>query len=158
MLLPFNDAARLVLRLADLEARSFRHDSIGTEQLLLALVQLHGCVAARVLAKAKIERGIVRIEVEWIVPPGSASTTDEKLPLAPNGQKSIELASAAAVRLHHAEIGTGHLLLGLLEEAQGVAFQVLCKLKIGRLGENLSRVAEHVIDEMSRGFPPLRCR
>jgi hypothetical protein len=52
------------------------------------------------------------------------------------------------VRLGHPAIGTGHLLLGLLEEAEGVAFTVLCKLGIGRLGDNLSRVAEHVVREM----------
>ena len=55
-------------------------------------------------------------------------------------------------RLGHSHVGTGHLLLGLLEEAEG-AFQILCKLGIVRLGCNLSLVAEHVVVEMDAGFP-----
>jgi ATP-dependent Clp protease ATP-binding subunit ClpC len=148
----FNDAARLVLRLADLEAQSFHHDSVGTEHLLLALVQLHHCVAARVLAKGNIFHIRLRTVVESRISPGPSDSTCERRPLTPGAQKAIEYALAAAERLGHAEVGTGHLLLGLLEEAEGVAYQVLCERKIVRLGKNLSRIAERVLAEMSRGY------
>lgn len=153
MFLQFNDAARLVLRLAQLEARAFHHEFVDTEHVLLALVQLHGCVASRVLAKGGIVLPRVRNVVRAVVSPGCGSLTDAHRTLTPGSQKAIELAIAAAVRLGHTEVGTGHILLGVLEEAEGAAFQVLCKMQIVRLGENLSRIAEHVITEMNRDFP-----
>lgn len=145
----FNDAVRLVLRLADLEARRLHHDRVATEHLLLALLQLHDCVAERVLARVSIFLSRVRFEVEWLVLPGTDDTSKERR-LNPGSRKAIEYAIAAADRLGHAQVGTGHLLLGLLEEAEGIAFRVLCSLKIHRLGNNLSRIAEHVIAEMNR--------
>jgi ATP-dependent Clp protease ATP-binding subunit ClpC len=148
----FNDAARLVLRLADLEALRCHHDAVGTEHLLLALLQLHDCVAVRVLRKGRIDLERVRLEVERIVPRGPADTGDRRRPLTPGGRKAIAYALAATDRLGHVRAGTGHLLLGLLEEAEGVAFRLLCARGIGRLGRNLSRVAEHVEAEMRRGF------
>ncbi len=154
MAIPLNDAARLVLRLAELEARGWHHDSVGTEHLLLALVQLHDCVAARVLARGDIVLHRVRQAIAEIVSPGASSTAPEQPPLTPGSQKALDLAAAAAVRLGHSQVGTGHLLLGLLEEAEGVAYQVLCELKILRLGDNLSRIAERVLFEMNRE-PPL---
>jgi ATP-dependent Clp protease ATP-binding subunit ClpC len=150
MFTSFNDAARLAVRLAQEEARRLQHDSVGTEHLLLALLHLHGCVAARVLGKARIKLDRVLREVEKIAPVGSESS-DRRPPLAPGCRTAIAFAIAASDRLGHARIGTGHLLLGLLEEAEGVAFRVLCELRIGRLGRNLSRVAEHVIAEMNSG-------
>ena len=74
-------------------------------------------------------------------------------PLAAGGRKAVACALSAADRLGHVRVGTGHLLLGLLEEAEGVAFRVLAELGIGRLGGNLSRIAEHVVREMNRGRP-----
>jgi ATP-dependent Clp protease ATP-binding subunit ClpC len=150
MFLSFNDAARLVMRLADCERQRLHHDCIGTEHLLLALVQLHGCVAARVLAKGGISLDRVRKGIEDLVGAGPAEHTSSRR-LTAGSEKSIALAIVASERLGQAEVGTGHLLLGLLEEAHGVAFRVLCKLGIGRLGGNLSRIAEHVIREMKRG-------
>jgi hypothetical protein len=150
----FDDAARLAMRLADQEARRLRHDCLGTEHLLLGLLQLHDCVAARVLARADIGLEGVRAEVEKIVPPGADGAGEGRLPLTAGLQKAIDCATAAADRLGHARVGTGHLLLGLLEEARGVAFHVLFQQGIGRLGGNLSRVAERVTVEMKGILPP----
>jgi hypothetical protein len=63
-------------------------------------------------------------------------------------RRALDLALAAADRLGHGKVGTGHLLLGLLEEPEGVACRLLCKLGIGRLGKNLSAVAKYVCKEM----------
>jgi ATP-dependent Clp protease ATP-binding subunit ClpC len=151
MFVPFNDAARLVMRLADEEASRYRHAEVRTEHLLLALLQLHDCVAARVLGKGRIDLEKVRSEVEKIATDGAADSSVDRRALTPGAQKAIACASSAAERLGHSQVGTGHLLLGLLEEAKGLAFRVLCRLGIGRVGANLSRVAERVIAEMNDG-------
>jgi ATP-dependent Clp protease ATP-binding subunit ClpC len=153
MFMAFNDAARLALRLADLDAHWFLADAVGTEHLLLALAHLHGCVAVRVLNRANIACCDVRREVLQQIVRGPGGLSKGRRPFTPGAQKAVACALAAADRLGHARTGTGHLLLGLLEEAEGVAYRVLHKLGIGRLGRNLSRVAEHVTAEMKRGFP-----
>ncbi len=152
MFMPFNDAARLAMRLAELEAVHYRHNCLDTEHLLLGLLQLHDCVAARVLKKGHIDLARVRREVESAVPPGDEGTASDRRPLTPGARKAIAFAIAATDRLGHARAGTGHLLLGLLEEAEGVAFRVLCNAGIGRIGRNLSRIAEWINKEMTRGF------
>ncbi|MFO0843970.1 MAG: Clp protease N-terminal domain-containing protein [Gemmataceae bacterium] len=128
-------------------ARRRSHGCVDTEHLALALFQLDGCVAWRVLARGNVFDECVRRELAavsraepWMVSPHRPRRTPEL-------RKAIDLALAAAERLGHPRVGTGHLLLGLLEE-DGVVCRALCKAGIGRLGKNLSAVAEHVCREM----------
>jgi ATP-dependent Clp protease ATP-binding subunit ClpC len=167
MFTQFNDAARLAVRLADEEAKRLGDDRIDTEHLLLGLLQLYDCVAVRVLAKGEIHlqvvRGMVESDAQFArilttlheeAPAGARDRAEqqcERRRLTAAAQRSIELAFAAADRLRHVQVGTGHLLLGLLEETEGKAFRVLCKLRVHRVGANLSRVAERVIAEMEKG-------
>ncbi len=148
MFIPFNDAVRLVLRLADLEAERSHRNYIDTEHLLLGLVQLHDCVAVRVMHGGKITPDKVREAVNKSIQPSMECSSDDRRRLTPAAEKAIELATAAAERLGHVRVGTGHLLLGLLEEAEGVAYRVLCQVGIVLVGNNLSRVAERVTKEM----------
>lgn len=148
MFMQFNDAARLSMRLAELEAQRSRRGCIDTEHLLLALLEMRGCVASRVLKEGQIDAIRVAQEAAKLAPPGDADDLDERPPLTSGCQKAIDFATAAAERFGHARVGTGHLLLGLLEEAEGVAYRVLCTLNIVRVGWNLSRVAERVIVAM----------
>jgi ATP-dependent Clp protease ATP-binding subunit ClpC len=46
--------------------------------------------------------------------------------------KVLTLASEEARRLNHASIGTGHLLLGIVQEGQGIAAGILESLGVGR--------------------------
>src|SRR5262245_20062236 len=118
MFAQFDDAARLVLRLAEQEARTLRHARIDTEHLLLALLELHDCVAERVLRRAEIGILNVREEVTKLVLPGLFESDCPRMGLTDGARKAIDLAIAAAQRLGHSQVGTGHLLLGLLEEAE----------------------------------------
>ena len=108
MFLHFNDAARLAMRLAEGEARQARFECIDTHHLLLALVQLHDCVAARVLKKGNIELERVRHELAGMVVAG-VGEAGGRLPLTPGVRKAIDCATAAADRLGDGRVGTGHL-------------------------------------------------
>jgi ATP-dependent Clp protease ATP-binding subunit ClpC len=61
--IPFTPRAKQVLRLALAEALRLGHDYIGTEHLLLALIQERDGVAGQVLATAGADLGRVRAEV-----------------------------------------------------------------------------------------------
>ncbi|MHC5036318.1 MAG: ATP-dependent Clp protease ATP-binding subunit, partial [Planctomycetota bacterium] len=123
------------------EAQRFNHDYIGTEHILLGLVQEESGVAASVLRNMDIELKKVRLEVEKQVQSGGGAKTTGQLPFTPRAKKVLELAMEEAANLGHNYIGTEHLLLGLLKEQDGMAARVLITL-----GLRLEDVREQVLD------------
>jgi len=130
----FTGRARKVLALAQEEARSLGHDYIGTEHLLLGLIDEGQGVAAKVLDNLGVEPAKVRSAVELIVGRGEHESAGE-ICLTPRVKKVFELAVDEARRLGHDYIGTEHLLLGLIREGNGIAARVL-----ERLGASLDKV------------------
>jgi ATP-dependent Clp protease ATP-binding subunit ClpA len=131
----FTSRARQVVVLAQEEARSLKHNYIGTEHLLLGLVREEEGVAARVLAKLEIGLDDIRAEVARIVGEGNEAQTGQ-IPFTPRAKKVLELALREAMSLGHNYIGTEHILLGLARENNGVAAQILLA---GRVDAELIR-------------------
>jgi len=113
-----------VVVLAQEEARSLRHNYIGTEHLLLGLLREEEGVAARVLAKLEVGVDDVRADVARVVGPGDEVPTGQ-IPFTPRAKKVLELALREAISLGHNYIGTEHILLGLVRENEGVAAGIL---------------------------------
>ena len=126
----FTDRARKVMALARKEAQRFNHDFIGTEHILLGLIQEGSGVAANVLKNLGVEINRIRAEIEKNVQSGPSMVTMGQLPFTPRAKKVLELSMEEANELGHNYIGTEHLLLGLLRENDGVAAQVLMDLNI----------------------------
>ena len=126
----FTDRARKVMGLARQEAQRFNHDYIGTEHVLLGLVQEGSGVAASVLKNLDIDLKKIRQEVEKLVSTGTTMVTMGQLPFTPRAKKVLELSLEEASNLGHTYIGTEHLLLGLIRESDGIAAQVLKNLKV----------------------------
>ncbi len=125
----FTDRARHVVVLAQAEARLLQHDYIGTEHLLLGLIQEGEGVAAQALTALGVQLEDVRGHVEAIIGTGKAMPTGH-IPFTPRAKKVLELSLREALSLGHDYIGTEHILLGLLREGEGVAAQVLEKLGV----------------------------
>jgi ATP-dependent Clp protease ATP-binding subunit ClpC len=136
----FTDRARRVVVLAQDEARVLNHTYIGTEHLLLGLIQEGEGVAAQALHALGISLEDARRDIEEIIGQGQAATTGH-IPFTPRAKKVLELALREALQLGHNYIGTEHILLGLVREGEGVAAQVLQKL-----GADLARVREAVVE------------
>ena len=119
-----------VMQLANQEALRSHHEYIGTEHILLGLVQEGEGIAATVLKKLNIDVHKIRVEVAKIVlhGPGGEKALVGRLPHTPRAKRVIDFAVAEARALNHNYIGTEHLLLGLLKEEECVAFQVLLNL------------------------------
>ncbi len=126
------DRARLVLRLADQEARQLGHEYVGTEHVLLALIRERAGVAANVLMNLGVSAEVIDQEVSRIVPPGQGRPRPGTLPLTPRTKVAINYAAEEAGQLKHDYVGTEHLLLGLLRGEEGVAAQVLRQLGLRR--------------------------
>ena len=137
----FTDRARKVMALARKEAQRFNHDFIGTEHILLGLIQEGSGVAANVLKNLDVEPNKIRGEIEKHVQTGPAMVSMGQLPFTPRAKKVLELSQEEANELCHYYIGTEHLLLGLIREQDGVAAQVLLELGV-KLDEVKSEVLE----------------
>ncbi len=146
----FTDRARKVMGLARQEAQRFNHDYIGTEHVLLGLVQEGSGVAASVLKNLDIDLKKIRQEVEKLVSTGTTMVSMGQLPFTPRAKKVLELSLEEASNLGHTYIGTEHLLLGLIREQEGIAAQVLRNLKV-RVEDVREEVLELLGAEPSEG-------
>jgi ATP-dependent Clp protease ATP-binding subunit ClpC len=146
----FTDRARKVMQLANQEAQRFNHEYIGTEHILLGLIQEGSGTGVNVLKNLDIDLRKVRREVEKIVQSGPDMVIRGKLPQTPRAKKVIEYALDEARRLNHNYVGTEHLLLGLLHETEGVAAQVLMNL-----GLSLEDARDEVLNILGH-IPPDR--
>ena len=107
----FTERARQVVVLAQEEARTLKHNYIGTEHILLGLLREEEGLAARVLESLDITVERVRAQVVRIVGSGEEVTSGQ-IPFTPRAKKVLELALREALSLGHNYIGTEHILLG----------------------------------------------
>ena len=135
----FSDRARRVVVAAQEEARALGHDYLGTEHLLLGLIHEGGGVAAKALEGLGIGADGLRERVVGIVGTGQ-HTMAAHIPFTPEAKQVLRLSLREALRFGHNYIGTEHVLLGLIQEQDGVAAQVLADA-----GADLQRVRAEVV-------------
>jgi ATP-dependent Clp protease ATP-binding subunit ClpC len=123
------EQARLVIVLGQEEARTLRHNYIGTEHLLLGLLREEKGLAAAVLDEAAVTLERVRGEVARVVGTGIEATGGQ-IPFTPRAKRVLELSVREARARGHQYVGTEHLLLGVLTEGEGVAIRVLGDLGV----------------------------
>lgn len=121
----FDDEARAALARAHDEAIRLHHEYIGTEHIVLGLIDDPSSFAARILAAANIEPAAVRNTVESVARPGSHTTERADLPFTSRARTIFESAVVEATRSGADALSTGHLLLGTLVEGKGLGAQVL---------------------------------
>jgi ATP-dependent Clp protease ATP-binding subunit ClpC len=145
----FTQRARRVLSLAHQEAERARQNSIGTEHLLLGLMDEEGGVAGRVLRELGMTPDRVREVVARVS--GTPTTFDpDRIELAPETQQVLEFAVEEARRLGHHYIGTEHILLGLVR-VEAVAMEVLRRL--GVTPDQIRRQTRRVLNESASSSP-----
>jgi Clp amino terminal domain, pathogenicity island component len=144
----FTSRARRAVVLGQEEARTLRHDHIGTEHLLLGLLAEGEGIAAQALQHAGITLDAVRAEIKDVV--GCAEEMPRgHIPFTPRAKKVLELGLREALHLGHNFLGTEHILLGIIREGAGVAAQALVKL-----GADLDQLRDHVLAVLAPAEAP----
>ena len=138
----FTPKARHVLSLAQKQAERFRKPQISTEHLLLALIELEGSVASRVLRELGLETDRVSSLIEK--ESGYGDHTGQ-VTLSPGMQQVIPFAMEEARKKGQKAVGTEHLLLGLIRLENCEAMNILGKL--GVMPEQIRRQTERVLRE-----------
>jgi ATP-dependent Clp protease ATP-binding subunit ClpC len=146
----FTDRARRVVVLAAEEARGLNHDHIGTEHLLLGLIDEGNGIAARTLASLGISPDAVRERLQPGLQTGRQPLSGH-IPFSNPAKKALDLSLSESLQMGHDYIGTEHLLLGLLAERDGLASRVLVEL-----GADHGRVRDEVVRLLAddAGRPP----
>jgi hypothetical protein len=139
----FTDGARKVMQLANEAATEANHHYIGTEHILLGLVQENSGIAAKVLSGFAVDPRAMRRDLECLLQPGPEPGVLDNLPPTPRGKSVIQYAMEEARHLNHHHVGTEHLLLGLMREVEGVAAQVLMNsgLKLDAVRDRVSAIS-----------------
>jgi ATP-dependent Clp protease ATP-binding subunit ClpC len=139
----FTQRARRVLSLAHEEAERLHHNYIGTEHLLLGLIREEGGVAGRVLRELGLDPARVKEMVERLT--GRGRHTGGRIELAPATEKVLQDAIDQARGMGHHYIGTEHILLGLVNQSEGVGLDVLKHL--GITPEQVRRQTKRILQE-----------
>jgi ATP-dependent Clp protease ATP-binding subunit ClpC len=125
----FTPRARRALALAEQAAREAPHDQVGTEHVLLGVVDEGTNVAIRVLESLEVEPSDLRAELV-----ASMGTPTRRvgghIPFAPLAKRALETTAKEALALGHNYVGCEHLLLGLLATEDGIASQVLRRMGV----------------------------
>lgn len=126
----YTENARAVMGRARQEAQKLRHDHLGTEHILLGLIEVKEGHAADVLSKREIDLAHAKEQVEKLVKHGSGPEDGdyETLPRTEHAQCVIDDALEEARQIKDNYVGTEHLLLGLLHENEGTGAIVLKNL------------------------------
>jgi Clp amino terminal domain, pathogenicity island component len=96
-------------------ARAAGNAEIGPAHLVLGLLDVPAGVGAQALAAQGVDLDAARAEVTAGLPPAAAETPP-LIPYDAAARKALELTFRAALRLDSGGVGTGHLLLALLEQ------------------------------------------
>ncbi len=120
----FTERAQKVLVFARDEAKSVNYPNIGTEHLLLGLLQEGESVAAKVLSALGINTENVAEAVSQLVEASDEQFQGEPA-LTARAKKVLELSLDEARRMGNNYVGPEHLLLGLIREGEGVAARIL---------------------------------
>lgn len=140
---PYTKKAEKVLEIAKKASRSMHHSYIGTEHLLIGLLGEGSGTAAKVLSSAGVdEERILELIENLIAPSGNVITADAG-GYSPRTLRVLENAAKEAERFKNEKVGTEHLLIALIKEADCAAVRLL-----NTLGVNLQRLYVETLTAM----------
>lgn len=128
----YTQKAKRALELAKKISKTMRHSYIGTEHILTGLIQEKTGVAAQILLENHVEAEKLAELIKELIAPGEGAALAEVENYSPRTQKVLETAQKEAEHFQSQEIGTEHLLLGLLKENESVAVRLLNTMGINQ--------------------------
>jgi hypothetical protein len=137
-------SAQETLEFARAEAPRLNHDFIGTEHVLLGVLNSPSAIVSNVMRRLGVQSDAVRSEMNKLIGPGvPAQRVAANIPYTPRAIRALALALEEAQALRQPQISPEHIFLGLIKEGEGVAAMVL-----KRLGVDINRTRQEIINEM----------
>ncbi|WP_295790387.1 ATP-dependent Clp protease ATP-binding subunit [uncultured Veillonella sp.] len=141
MLSRFTDGAQQVLTIAQEKAEEFGHNFIGSEHLLLGLLEEGNSVAAKALHKLGLESKA--LEKAILDEDGRGNGYVSTIEMTPRTKRILQLAVDSANQMQHNYVGAEHILLGILRDGGGIAVAIL--QRFGIRGEDIVKTINSLI-------------
>ncbi len=141
----FTQRAQHAIALAYNAASGLGHTYIGSEHILLGLLQEAEGVAARVLTEAGISVQDVEDRVREEIGAGDPGTQPQEM--TPRTKEILGYASETANRMGHSYVGTEHILLGMIRQGENVGVRIL----YGLYGGDLNRLVKQILAAIGEG-------
>ncbi len=121
----FTGKADEALKRAAIIAKEFGHGYVGTEHILIGLLDAKDNVAASVLNNHGVEQSKLEELVEQLIVPESTVNVVDPETYTPRAKRVLLGASKEAVRFKSKLIGTEHILIAIIKEYDCVASRLL---------------------------------
>ena len=125
----FTDNSRKALENAQQEARAMGFNYVGTEHLLLGILDVTECQASQILAQMGVDAETVRKDVVRLTGQGDFQFIGD-MQLTPRTKNVIESTNRISRSMGHDFVGTEHMLVTMIHETSSVATRVLVDLKV----------------------------
>jgi ATP-dependent Clp protease ATP-binding subunit ClpC len=142
MISGFNNSAKNAIELAQDEVKRFKQNVLGTEHILLGLMMEQEGIAGKIL-RNKLNVDKIRDIIKNTT--GTGESTPEFIAISPRSKYIIELARQYSSQMGVPYVGTEHILLGLIDEGEGIAAQIIKSVV------NLKELKYEVIEAVKQG-------
>ena len=155
---PLDNVSPRVQRLLVLtrkEADRLHQGYVGTEHLLLGLLELKEGVGYTALMQMKVDVVALKQALDKRVPLGSETEVARSIPYTPRVKKVLNLGAAEADAMNHEYLGTEHVLLGMLRSPGGIAKEVLDNLAVDvvKTREEIAKILEAAKGGPNKALP-----
>ncbi|AKP67050.1 ATP-dependent Clp protease ATP-binding subunit [Companilactobacillus ginsenosidimutans] len=127
----FTESAKNALVLAQEQAKTFHHNAVGTEHILLGLTMENDGIAGITLRDLAVSDRDVQEEIEHLTGYGDTSANAASgiyLPYSPKGQQILSSSENVSNQYSSSRIGTEHILLAILDDSDNLANRILTNL------------------------------
>lgn len=121
----FTQKAKSALLLAEKYAKKFHQSYVGTEHILVGLLQENTSMASVVLQENGVDYQKMKEMIQDLIAPDSKTLVKERDGYSPKAREVLNEAQNQAERFGYDKIGTEHILLALIKEADNVAVRLL---------------------------------
>ena len=142
MISGFNNSAKNAVELAQEEVKNFKQSVLGTEHILIGIMLEKEGIAGKIL-RNKLNVDKIREIIKNTV--GMGDSTPEYITISPRSKYIIELARQYSSQLGVPYVGTEHILLGLIDEGEGIAAQIIKSVV------NLKELKSEVLEIIKQG-------
>jgi len=147
----FTKRVKIILDIARKEALKFGHNKVEPEHILLAMLQEGEGVGIAILNYLGVETERLKYELEKTIKRGVPFYSGE-LPLSASSKRVLEYSVREAQYFGHSYIGSEHLLIGIILEADSLPAQIL--RKFGVTVEKARNIMEEILRDLEPGVAP----
>ena len=148
----FSPRIKDVLSYSREEAIRLGNDYIGTEHLFLGIIRDGEGIAIDVMNKLQLDYMTMRRDLEIQLRKDNSLQFEANIPLLKNTEKALKLVFLEARAMNESTVNTGHLLLAILKEKQGIISSIFKHYNVG-YDEIKSKIEELTRIENKSDFP-----